>query len=562
MTVSCAKGKQLNNDQCTTVFSSSNMFGYRVCFQINVTITDPLTTTHDLYGLTVEHFPYLNYKVLQLANGTQYVIDMHNCPHKPMYVVMRYIVFIYSLHMLNRDDFEQQLMGNKLILLDSKEYIRYQSGCDSKPELALKEGDEQHCTNQFETFVFERMAPITQYGLNIFLFAQYIQLSKQLTCPRVVLNSSQYIINYHKTSITGQRNAFAFPNLTLLQTNSVLRDGDFQEIGNGLVVVCVSDYIDATDQFPCMDQHRLTSTLFLGVFSFICTSVSLFFLALTFITYCMFSSIRTMGGVCNMGLVATLFTAQIVLEIGMEQNEDIIGCQVIGIFIHFLWLASVFWMNACTFLLFLKLSFPLKCRNLGHNLMKLFTVTAIYANGASAVIVGINIIVNFASRGHIGYGGDICNMNNSFSKLYFFKVPIGTIIIINICLFVFTICRLRRHSSISSTRDSKINLFSCVKLSVITGLVWLSSYMYEIFHITAFAYLFTLLVGSQGVLFFIAIVVNRNVLSLWRNCFVRATSKCNGHKNVNLTARLENITEHSNISHSDSYELTAGRYKL
>ncbi|XP_041347264.1 adhesion G protein-coupled receptor E2-like [Gigantopelta aegis] len=540
------------------------MYGYRVCFQTNITITNPLTSSLDLNELAENHFPRLNYRVIRVANVTSYVVEIQNCLHKMMYAVVRYIIFVYSLNFLNRDEFEQELMGDELILTNSSVHVQYQGGCNSRPTQPLTRGDEYHCSTQFVQFVFPKELPVEAYGMNIYQHARYIQLSKQIICPRVVLNSSKYIIHHRDSMSNGGENEIStFPVLTLLSTQTILKDGDFQDLGNGSVAICVSDYMNATSQASilCNNQHGVTST-FLGIFSFVCTSVSLLFLALTFLTYCLFVSMRTIGGMCNMGLVFTLFSAQIVLEFGMEQNQDVVGCQVIGIFIHFLWLAAVFWMNACTFLLFLKLSFPLKSRNFGHNVTKIFCLSALYANGTSALIVSLNTIVNIATRGDIGYGGNICYLNTYFSQIYFFKIPIGIIVIVNIGLFIFTVCRIRRNVSVSSTRESKINLFSCVKLSVITGLVWLSSYLYEIFHITAFAYIFTLLVGAQGVLFFVAVVVNRNVLSLWTSFFVRMKNGVfKGHKHSDRTTSSKNITRLSNISHSDSYELTIRRSK-
>ncbi|XP_041347262.1 adhesion G protein-coupled receptor F5-like [Gigantopelta aegis] len=504
------------------------MYGYRVCFQTNISITNQLTSTRDLMHTITSHYPVINYRVIQLANITSYVLEMQNCPHKNMYTVVRYVMFIFSIRYMNRDQLERDLMNDKAIMINSSIHIRYQGGCKGSVS-ALKKGDGYHCSTQFHKFNFTYSFAISRNGVKIKTGAKYLQLNKQLSCPRVVLNTSHYSITYHdSTPSTKENKASTFPVLVLLKTRNILKDEDFQEMDNGIVIVCLRDYMDATFQMavPCNNQRVVTQTIILGVLSFVCTSVSLFFLAMTFLTYCLFPSMRTIGGVCNMGLVATMFAAQSLFEFGVEQNEDVVGCQIIGIFIHFLWLAAVFWMNACTFLLFLKLSFPLKCRNVGRNLMKIFPLSALYANGASALIVCLNIIFNILSRGDIGYGGNMCYLNTMFSKIYFFKVPMGILIIINICLFTFTICRIRHHDSVSSTRESKINLFSCVKLSVLTGVVWLSSYLYEISHTIAFAYIFTVLVGAQGVLFFFAIVVNRKGLSLWNNCLANLTCYC------------------------------------
>ena len=524
MSVSCVDGKRLNNGQCETLFSASNMFGYRVCFQMNITMAVPLSSTRELNSLIMKNYPAVNYREVQLTYISSSVVDLQNCPHNKMYAVVRYTLSFFSTRYVNRDQFERSLMGDEILRTNSSVYIRFQGYCNKGPSLALQTGDEDHCTTMIQGYVLNDLFPTSDYGVSIQKGAKYIQSNKQLNCPRVLLDTALFTIKYpDNTRNTGDSKTLKFPVLVLLKTQTTLEDEDYQKLENGSAVICLDDYMKASFQVdvPCSSVRDVTQATILGVLSFACTSVSLLFLAITFLTYCLFSSMRTIGGVCNMGLVVTMFAAQSLYEFGVEQNEDVIVCQIIGILIHFLWLAAVFWMNASTFVLFLKLSFPLRCRHFSDNPTKLFAFAALYANGTSALIVGLNVIVSIASRGETGYGGNICYLNTMFSKLYFFKIPLGILISINICLFVFTICRLRRHSSISSTRDSKINLFSCVKLSVITGLVWLSSYLYELFHITAFAYLFTILVGSQGVLFFIAIVVNRNVLSLWRNCLFR-----------------------------------------
>ena len=553
MSVSCVDGKRLNNGQCESLFSASNMFGYRVCFQMNITMAVPLRSTSELKILIMMNYPTVNHREVQLTNISSSVVDLQNCPYNKMYAVVRYTVSFFSEQYVNRDQFERRLMGDRILRTNSSVYVRFQGNCNRGPSLALQTGDVEHCTTMIQGYFLNYMFPTRFYSLGIQKDAKYLQSNKQLSCPRVVLDSALFTIKY------GNNKTFDFPVLVLLKTQTTLEDEDFQKLENGSAVICLDDYMKASFQVdvPCNSVLGVAQATILGVLSFACTSVSLLFLAITFLTYCLFSSMRTIGGVCNMGLVVTMFAAQALYEFGVEQNEDVIVCQIIGILIHFLWLAAVFWMNASTFVLFLKLSFPLRCRHFSDNPMKLFAFAALYANGTSALIVGLNVIVSIASRGETGYGGNICYLNTMFSKLYFFKIPLGILISINICLFIFTICRLRRHRSISSTRDSKINLFSCVKLSVITGLVWLSSYLYEIFHITAFAYLFTLLVGSQGVLFFIAIVVNRNVLSLWRNClFRKQRNNLKEEKAAYNNSSSKIQTSMSRLSHSETNEDT------
>ncbi|ESO83699.1 hypothetical protein LOTGIDRAFT_176198 [Lottia gigantea] len=182
-----------------------------------------------------------------------------------------------------------------------------------------------------------------------------------------------------------------------------------------------------------------------------------------------------------------------------------------GISNHYFWLSATFWMNCCTIVLFMKLSFPLHSR--AFTTKYILLRSSLYSTITPLVIVVITIVVNMSNNGTIGYGNRaMCYINDANYRRYAFALPLGLLIITNVGLFSYTFIKIR-VDQVESTinKENKINILACLKLSVITGAAWIFVFIYEATGAIVFAYHFTFLVGAQGVVIFLTFVVNKRV---------------------------------------------------
>lgn len=255
-----------------------------------------------------------------------------------------------------------------------------------------------------------------------------------------------------------------------------------------------------------------------GLISLICTCISLLFLFFTLLTYIIFQKLRSGGGHNIMMLTVLLFVAQSLYEFAMEQYENKTLCSIFGVLIHFFWLAAIFSMNACTIERFIKLCFPLRSRSIFMTNTPLIVANA-YIFSFPLLIIGINMIFNILTHNNIGYGNlRLCYINERYSRIFSFVVPMCIIVMVNTVLLVVTIIKLRRQAIPGAKKSSntRIGLVACVRLSMVTGCTWLISLLYEALPYKVLEYVFTALLGLQGIVLFISIVINKRVVGMYR----------------------------------------------
>ncbi|GFR70698.1 adhesion G protein-coupled receptor E1 [Elysia marginata] len=300
--------------------------------------------------------------------------------------------------------------------------------------------------------------------------------------------------------------------------------------GAGNVRVCVSEYKKLPKTSSCQAKKNDFDTWTIsGLVSIICTSISLVCLALTFAVYLALVPLRSGGGKNIMVLTVLLFVAQALYEFGIEQFENREFCRAVGIAVHYCWLAAVFSMNACTVERFLKLCFPLKTRSFFLSDRRPFMLATGYALVCPLLIVLLHIAVSLAVTGDLGYGSpSLCYINSLRARVVALGVPVGVLVLANVVLLAVTMCTLRRPpensrdenggkfpaTSLQSTKSNRVGLLGCVRLSVVTGITWLLVFLYDAIPSEPLSYIITGLVGLQGLVFFLSMIVNKRVIQM------------------------------------------------
>ncbi|XP_070198599.1 adhesion G protein-coupled receptor E2-like [Littorina saxatilis] len=294
--------------------------------------------------------------------------------------------------------------------------------------------------------------------------------------------------------------------------------------------------------------------------SLLSTIVSLFFLFISFLIYCLLSSLRTVAGINNLILTVALFVAQLLLQIVADVSMADWLCQVVGVATHFFWLVVTFAQNACTFHMFYTLSLPFRSVVTLANPALLTKKYAFYVIFMSVGFVTATLAWQFGVKGRSGYGGSSCYITKAMVRILMFAAPLAATVLINFAMFVVTIVRLRTQQHVESTRSNHINLVQYTKLSVFTGLTWLLGFLAAFLKSEVMQYVFAVCQGGQGLFVFLAFLANGRVLAMLRERFGCTLAKeetagkrttVNSRKTTDATMNSQNATHDTPAASSE-----------
>ncbi|XP_052083548.1 probable G-protein coupled receptor Mth-like 2 [Mytilus californianus] len=317
-----------------------------------------------------------------------------------------------------------------------------------------------------------------------------------------------------------------------------------------------------------------------GYLSFVLGIISIVVLTAVIVTYSIFAKLRNLPGLNMMCLTLSLCFGELIFIIsGSIDNSSDIICPIVGVFLHFIFLASFFWMNVMSYDVFK--TFANKCiLTRVRRTKKHFPMYSLYAWGSPALIVGICSIIDFTKcipKFRIGYGGSSGSSyeyytDDSFSnqtdnptiiKLYrqkfgcwiqepvaalvAFGLPMIVILLANAIMFIRTIICIRSVTKMVSLRTRRSSVSNAigqhdvilyVRMSTVMGFTWIfglassiiSSFSEKptntvciVLHVVGV--FFIIFNCSQGLFIFFVFVFNRRVGALYKELF----GQCRGH---------------------------------
>ena len=349
--------------------------------------------------------------------------------------------------------------------------------------------------------------------------SRVFRISPYIFCPIVTLSSDEYVVEHSKDKL------FLKHKHIYINTSSVIFTN------NNSIELCQDDYFSgymAMSPVPSKHNPYMAEV----IVSIVCTCVSMFCLAIVFVIYCTFQTLRTLPGLNTMALVLSLFFAQLFYLIGgvIEIQFEWL-CEAIGLLLHFTLTSSFFWMGVCTFHM-MKVFVFIARQYAVENVRSMFVKYEVFVLISSAVLVCINIIVSIVSDNpSSGYGGQPCYITSRHMILYTVAIPLGVIILNNFTMFLYVIIKVSRLPEVKkNTKHERRNIIIFAKLSTLTGLTWIFAYLYQWTGVKAFAYLFIVANASQGLFIMISFIINRRVFDLVMN----------SRKNKSLYSRSNN----------------------
>ncbi|CAF0847723.1 unnamed protein product [Rotaria sp. Silwood1] len=293
-----------------------------------------------------------------------------------------------------------------------------------------------------------------------------------------------------------------------------------------------------------------------GILSTIATFLSIIALAITLITFALFSSLRNLPGCNTINLIIALMIAEILF---LSQSLIIMTtpsvCLLFALGIHFFYLASFFWMNVMAYDLWKTFhkGFSLYVYEIRERLPSY----ALYAWGMPVIIVLIGIILDaknarlkpcygrffrgcydvcFRTKNDTPLQG--CWIESALMRFVLFGCPVAIILVINFILYALTVRSIRRglrkvrvqverkfqrkKQVVPGEHDVKIYM----RMAVLAGFGWTIGFIlfllpdnqkgFKRFLVASVKYLFILLNATPGLFIFAVYVCNRRVFSLYR----------------------------------------------
>ncbi|KAL3832447.1 hypothetical protein ACJMK2_024089 [Sinanodonta woodiana] len=528
--VYCPVGRELKNDSCKVLLEETNNLRYSIAFQlvslyndstydgrlklllqnISSTIMDMMWRLESNLEIEYKTWSYQPCEEIQMAENTTFSIKIPS------------IFFQAKL----RITFTRNRTALELALLDFRKttfQIEYNGAnftfesIQSSMIVPVESDISTLCIHDYTSFYnngFE-YSMLLDSEESKYMF-EYRDVSDLLACVMVQVSKNDFVYNNQtetiiliNTSITLQRQDFEFQTDGSIR---VCRDHLNQEIG-----------IHSINTFTAFSYQASLMASIYSSFSYVCSVISIICLAITFVTYCLFKTLRSLPGKNNMCLVLCLLCAQTLLQFGLWQTHHPIMCQVLAIGIHFFWMATFSSMNVCSFHMYrVFCSNAFAILNDGDSKKVIMWYIAYICAVPIFLIIAATTINNALSNGeNIGYGGERCFLNNQYSIIVAFIIPTVTMFVSNAVFFAIAFHKIRSSPIIESNSGDKRNFFMYVKLSTITGIAWPLQVIDGMLELSAFSFFVTFVNALQGMFIFASYICNRRVWNLYIECCCR-----------------------------------------
>lgn len=372
------------------------------------------------------------------------------------------------------------------------------------------------------------------------MYYKFNLVSNLLFCKQVALDKSEVIVLFKP-----------FTSVTIVSSKVEIEQGHFRIAENGMVRICIDTLLLLKKPKVLID--KVISTIMAAA-----TIISMICLFATFVTYCIFPSLRSVPGKNNMSLVFSLFFLQAVYTFSANQIENPLSCQVIGIIIHFFLLSYFACLCVCTFHMFKAFSSISGPYSTGYS-YRIMLAYCLFSYCTPTIIIIINIAVTFSLADNIGYGvrGYICFLKYSSAVIGTVIIPISFVCVCNVAFFIITMYKIsstpkiQRTSSHKTTHDNSIVY---IKLFSITGITWVFPIIDAFIPMTLLTVMFSLLNVLQGVYIFLSYICNSRVKRLYKNL-------CGCNNTDGLDSNFTGITNSSQVLSASSVKYISQQNK-
>jgi hypothetical protein len=335
-------------------------------------------------------------------------------------------------------------------------------------------------------------------------------VSKLLICPHVIFEPSEYILSEnYSVELKNYKHIFQFYQIYIDQKKRLW--------------VCLDDFEQMTGNENVLD-------VVYRILMIICTCLSSIALLITFITYAVFPSIRTLPGKNIMSLVFSLLLYHVLYLIEMATGTvSDTTCKILGLLLHYFLLSSFGWFTISAIHMYNIFGTEKLARVMEASHSKyLFRKYFISAFGYPVIIIVANIAVMHAvsENSLFGYGdGGKCFVSTYENFTVTVMTPMLLTCVMNITLYSLTIRRMKsRPQLVSDIKDStqikRKHFHIFVKLFVTTGCFWILLVVNVFVDNTAVDFIIACCNSLQGLYVFIAYICTRRIYLMYKGKFV------------------------------------------
>ncbi|KAL3832445.1 hypothetical protein ACJMK2_024087 [Sinanodonta woodiana] len=510
----CPLGRELNNESCMVLLEETNNLRYLITFQM---VSHSNDSTYD--GKLNPLLQNISRIIMDMMWRLEDNLDIeyktwsyHPCEDSQMAENATMIPNIFFQAKLSIP-FTRNRTALELALLNFRKstfQLEYNGAnymfesLQSSMILPVDNDNSTLCTHNYTAFGDSKE--------NEYAF-EYMNVSDLLACVMVQVSKNHYIYNNETETII------------LINTSTTLQRQDFEFQTDGSIRVCrdhvnQETLIHLINTIPSLPYQASLMASIYNIFDYVCTVISIICLVITFVTYCLFKTLRSLPGKNNMCLVLCLLCAQILLQFGLWQSHHPIMCQVLAIGIHFFWMATFTSMNVCCFHMyrvFCSNAFAILTDGDSKRFL-LWYIAYICAVPFSLILAVTAINYSLSDGENIGYGGERCFLNNQYLIIFAFIIPAVAIFISNAVFFAIAFQKICSSPIIESNSGHKRNFCIYVKLSTITGIVWPLQVIDAQMELSAFSFFVTFLNALQGMFIFASYICNRRVWKLYLEC--------------------------------------------
>ncbi|XP_046571892.1 uncharacterized protein LOC124280058 [Haliotis rubra] len=516
----CSQGKQLLNQTCVPIFGSAKGLGYELYFDMEsadeLALSGPKDLLHSLPARLKDYFPYtlgmlIAFHDFVVAFNTTAVQGLCSQSSSRLSI---YATFLTTKH-IDPKVFESMLLdlrstnftlptetrnisfhtmpneNARLISRTHKGRVHKHTSCVISVSMSNPyQSDDPEVETEPDSS--------DPFSTDLVL----IRVSNLLPCPQIQLEKDEYVEGDSAIQLDWRE--------------EVLYQGDFEEDDSGLVKICLEHFKPDALLVAQTDSQASEAEV---IVSIVCTVLSLVCLLLTFITYCLFKTLRSTPGKNNMNLTVTLFAAQLLYLVGSGKSDTKGLCEAMGIFIHYLWLSVFSAMGVCSFHMF-RVFTTLRNREDSSERRRKFLQYCVFIYGVPAILVVATLVVHIiiSEGASIGYGGSRCYLSSGAATGIAFGIPVAVTVLVNLVFFILTIKPIRNRPKVDKSKQDEHHVLVYIKLSSLTGITWILGFVAFGVQVQALRYLFIVVNASQGVFIFISFVCNCRVVRLYSEC--------------------------------------------
>jgi len=288
----------------------------------------------------------------------------------------------------------------------------------------------------------------------------------------------------------------------------------------------------------------------LNILTYIGCSISLCSLVICITVFATFRSAQNDRSSINTNLCACLLMAELVFLIGIGQTEFPSLCSVIAVSLHYLFLASFFWMLIAGFQIYVLLVEVFEPDNSRY--------AQYYMLGyiAPLLMVLFSLLVDTLFNNVSVYGSsEFCWIKGNIHLVLTFLAPVFCIVCVNIYFLSVAVWKIHIHSRDaliqhkSKTASLKLYVKGLFGLLFLLGATWSVGILSVTYPSVVVTYIFTILNSFQGFFIFIFnCIMNKKIRNEGRNMIEGALSYMTHSRKRTLLSRHESTVSNSSTT--------------